>query len=75
MRILHEARRLLAAAGAEVDEETQMVRFDRGMVMEKLALAPAEVTLHARNPAKNFNLGGNRPRIYLGGRTRLLQRS
>ncbi len=61
MRILHsEARRLLAAAGATVDEETRMVRFDRGLVMEKLALAPAEMTLHARNPAKNFTLGGNR---------------
>ena len=54
------ARRLLAAAGADVSEDTQMVRFDRGMVTEYLALAPREVTLHARNPAKNFTLGGNR---------------
>ncbi len=60
MRILHEgARKLLQAAGAEVDNDTFMVRFDRGLVLEKLALAPAEFTLHARNPAKNFKLGGN----------------
>ena len=60
MRILHEgARRLLEAAGADVDHATNMVRFDRGLVMEKLSLAPAEFTLHARNPAKNFRLGGN----------------
>lgn len=61
MRVLHEgARNLLAAAGAEVDHRNEMVRFDREMVMEQVALAPSEVTLHARNPAKNFTLGGNR---------------
>ena len=60
MRVLHEgARRLLAEAGAEVDDSTEMVRFDRELVMTKVALAPSEVTLHARNPAKNFKLGGN----------------
>jgi len=60
MRVMHEgARKLLAAAGAEVDHSSQMVRFDRGLVMEKVALAPSEFTLHARNPAKNFKLGGN----------------
>ena len=60
MRILHEgARELLAQAGADVDHDEQMVRFDRGLVLEKVALAPAEITLHARNPAKNFKLGGN----------------
>jgi trimethylamine--corrinoid protein Co-methyltransferase len=35
-----------------------MVRFDRAMVAERVALAPREFTLHARNPAKNFRLGG-----------------
>ena len=35
MRVLHEgARDLLAAAGADVDTGSQMVRFDRGMVRE-----------------------------------------
>lgn len=60
MRILHAgARNLLSAAGAEVDHQGMMVRFDRGLVMEKLALAPAQTTLHARNPSRNFTLGGN----------------
>ena len=59
MRVLHdESRRLLAGAGAEVDESTMMVRFDRGLVMEKVALAPSEFTLHARNPERNFTVGG-----------------
>jgi len=30
--LLPEARRILAAAGATVDEESRMVRFDRGLV-------------------------------------------
>lgn len=60
MRILHEgAREMLAAAGADVDADTQMVRFDRGLVKEKLSEAPSGFTLHARNPAKNFRMGGN----------------
>jgi trimethylamine--corrinoid protein Co-methyltransferase len=60
MRVLHEeARRMLAESGAEVDHDTGMVRFDRGLVMDKVALAPAEFTLHARNPDRNFKLGGN----------------
>lgn len=60
MRVLHAgARKMLAAAGAEVDDDTLMVRFDRSLVMEKLALAPSEFTLHARNPSKNLKLGGN----------------
>ncbi len=59
MRVLHgESRQLLKAAGAEVDEASQMVRFDRAMVLEHVARAPREFTLHARNPLKNFRVGG-----------------
>jgi trimethylamine--corrinoid protein Co-methyltransferase len=59
MRMLHEpARRLLAEAGATVDEESQIVRFDRGLVLESVAKAPSEFTLHARNPEKNIRIGG-----------------
>ncbi len=59
MRVLHDgARDLLARAGADVDNDSRMVRFDRGLVLEYVAKAPAEFTLHARNPAKNFRLGG-----------------
>ncbi len=60
MRVLHGgARKILAEAGADVDNQTKTVHFDRQLVLEKLALAPSEVLLHARNPAKNFRLGGN----------------
>lgn len=60
MRIMHEgARRMLGRAGARVDHATETVRFDPDFVMEQIALAPREVTLHARNPARNIVLGGN----------------
>ncbi len=59
MRVLHpDARKLLAEAGAEVDNNQQLVRFDRNLVLEKVALAPANIKLHARNPTRNFSLGG-----------------
>jgi len=60
MRFLEvTSRQQLAAAGADVDEESQMVRFDRNMVKEMLALAPAEFGLQARNPTHNLHVGGN----------------
>ena len=59
MRFLEPgSRQLLKAAGAECDEATQMVRFDRALVMEKLAAAPAEFRLRARNPARDLHIGG-----------------
>ncbi|MBI1384834.1 MAG: methyltransferase [Rhizobiales bacterium] len=61
IRVLEgEARSLLRAAGAMVDEASMMVRFDPGLVEEMVGWAPSEVTLHARNPARNVTLGGNR---------------
>jgi trimethylamine---corrinoid protein Co-methyltransferase len=60
MRFLEPgSREQLAAAGADVDEARMMVRFDRNFVREKLALAPSEFTLQARNPAHNLIIGGN----------------
>ena len=59
MRVLHQgARSLLAQAGATEDHDSQMVRFDRAMVLECMSRAPSEFTLHARNPGKNFRVGG-----------------
>jgi len=59
LRVLDdEGRRLFAAAGAEVDEATQMVRFDRGLVLAAVAQAPARLTLRARNPARDVAIGG-----------------
>ena len=55
MEVLHEPlRKTLAAAGAEVEGER--VRFDPAMIEEKLALAPASVSLRSRNPARNLTL-------------------
>ena len=55
MEVLSEPlRQTLAAAGARVEGER--VRFDPAMVEEKAALAPASITLHARNPARNLTL-------------------
>ncbi len=60
LRILHPgARALLKAEGAEVDESTLQVRFDRGLVLDAVARAPSVVTLHARNPERNAEAGGN----------------
>ena len=55
-----EARDILQKAGADVDESSEQVRFDRGLIMENIAHAPAEFTLYARNPANNVTFGGNR---------------
>lgn len=54
-----EARRLLKQAGAEVAGDGLRVRFDRGLIEERIRTAPAEFTLHARNPAHNVRLGGD----------------
>ncbi len=54
-----EALALLKGAGAEVKSGDKVVRFDRGLIMESVAKAPAEVTLHARNPERSLTFGGN----------------
>jgi len=58
--LLPEARRLLADAGATVDEESLMVRFDRGLIENALATAPPEVELVARSPDRSLVIGGRR---------------
>ena len=60
MRVLHPpARKLFADAGAMVDHDSQMVRFDREMIGEHIAKAPDRFTLRARNPIKDLVVGGN----------------
>ncbi|MGH6932795.1 MAG: trimethylamine methyltransferase family protein [Dongiaceae bacterium] len=54
-----EALSLLKAAGAEVKPGSQLVKFDRGLILEHIARVPREVTLHARNPERNLTFGGN----------------
>ena len=50
---------LLRQHGANVDESTGRVRFDRGLIAEYLAKAPSSFTLHARNPAHDVVIGGD----------------
>ncbi|HEY6483387.1 MAG TPA: trimethylamine methyltransferase family protein [Steroidobacteraceae bacterium] len=59
MRILSpRGRAALAHAGAHVDEATQMVRLEPGMVAAALTGVPAEVNLIARNPVHSCRVGG-----------------
>ncbi len=53
------ARQLLATAGAKVDSDSERVRFDPALVEERIATAPSEFTLHARNPAHSVRIGGD----------------
>jgi trimethylamine---corrinoid protein Co-methyltransferase len=52
-----EAREILKKGGARVEGEK--VFFPPELVMEQVALAPSEFTLHARNPERNVIIGGN----------------
>ena len=54
-----EARKIFRDAGASVDESTQMVRFDRGLIEAALDSAPSEFVLHGRSPDCNVTLGGD----------------
>ena len=57
--LLPEARARYRAAGASVDEASQIVRLDRGLVMEALAKAPPVIDLVARGEDRNVRLGAN----------------
>lgn len=56
--LLPEARAVLAAAGARVDEETEIVRLDPAQVDAAVAAAPASFELLARSPERTVTLGG-----------------
>ncbi|MBT5896067.1 MAG: trimethylamine methyltransferase, partial [Rhodospirillaceae bacterium] len=48
---------LWRGAGAEVKD--QRVRFPKGLLRQLISTAPAQFTQHARNPARNVEIGGN----------------
>src|SRR5690606_27722960 len=50
--LLDEARQILHAAGALVDEDSRMVRIGRDMVAAALESAPRSIRLRAANPAR-----------------------
>ena len=51
------ARRILKAAGAEVDEANDRVRFDPALVEASIAKAPASFEMQARNRAYDVGIG------------------
>jgi len=58
--VLHEgARRIMKEHGADVREGSERVRFDGDMLLELVAHAPSEFTMHARNPEHNVRFGGD----------------
>ena len=52
-----EALRLFREAGQIVEDD--VVRLDPDFVLEQVARAPSAFTLHARNPERSFEVGGN----------------
>ncbi len=54
----NETRDILAATGG-VKVEEMMVRFDPEFVEEVIASAPSQFTLHAVNPERNLQMGGD----------------
>ena len=50
---------ICARAGATIDRDRRIVRFDGAQVEALVGLAPSAFTLHARNPARNVTIGGN----------------
>jgi trimethylamine--corrinoid protein Co-methyltransferase len=57
--LLPRALDLLKAAGAHVDKETNLVRMDRGLVLEAVAKAPDCFKLTARNTDRYVEFGHN----------------
>ena len=58
------ARDLFAAADAEVDYETGMVRLEPGLVMELIRQAPETIMLYGQKPEHTLEVGGRK--VYMG---------
>ena len=62
VEFLHkEAVEIFRANGCEISNETPtsgLVKMDRGLVMEKIALAPSQFTITPRNPDRELVIGG-----------------
>lgn len=60
IKVLHaEARRIFRSAGAAVDEDSLMVRLDRGLVAQCLASAPGVFDVKGAAPERDVTLGGD----------------
>jgi trimethylamine--corrinoid protein Co-methyltransferase len=60
------ARAVLRDAGAEADDE-DVVTIPRDVVEDSLDTAPAQFTLHARDPEKSLTVGGGGPPVRAPG--------
>jgi trimethylamine--corrinoid protein Co-methyltransferase len=59
MDFLHaDAKAILKEAGADVDPNSDRVRFEPALVEAQIGKAPRQFTLHARNPARDLTIGG-----------------
>jgi trimethylamine---corrinoid protein Co-methyltransferase len=56
--LLPEARAFFRGAGADVDEETELVRIDGALVRQSLSSAPSSFELLGRSPERTVTLGG-----------------
>jgi len=52
-----ESLKLFKDAGCDITGER--VRFDKGLARQLISTAPSEFTQHARNPARNVQIGGS----------------
>ncbi len=60
-------RRILKDAGAEVDENKNIVRFPRSLVEESLRVAPKEFTLGARRPGWDLPMNAGNCTLLIDG--------
>ena len=74
--ITARGRRILMEAGAEVDETTHIVRFQKQFVEEALRLAPKHFSLGARRPGWDLHMNRDDCTLVLSGEgTRTLDRN
>ena len=60
-----EPQALFKAAGVSLPAEGERLKLDRALVEESVAKAPERFTLHARNPERNLEIGGDRVAVSL----------
>jgi len=56
---LPEARQLLVAAGADVDETTEVVKLSEKIIREAVATVPSEFFLYTRDGKPSVRYGGD----------------
>jgi trimethylamine--corrinoid protein Co-methyltransferase len=67
-----QGRAYLRAAGAEVDENTKVVRFPRALLEESLRLAPQKFALGARRPGCDLQLNDGECTLLMDGEARFV---